>query len=632
MDGDPRNLCFPRPQRVIQRFLTDRPIERRALYWRDTQADSGALSVVDCDEDGRLHVGSGGRLCFDTYFNGFFESHWRRYTALDDLSLRITVCGPALLRLYRHALDRKVLVGEQRLGSGETQIDMGRRASNFRQHGLLTIELIAVGDPFVFEEAAWLTRDRPSADVGLAAVFCTFDREADIARVLLSLGSDVAARNALARVIVVNQGRRGILDNPAFAEAADHLGGKLTVIEQANFGGAGGFSRGLLTALADPAVTHAVLLDDDLELEPDSMLRMAAFYASCEQDVVVGGHMLDLLHPTYLYEAGALISDRHWDFLPQHFGRDIAQASALGVLTRPYPVHYNGWWCCGIPLSLVREHGLPLPCFIRGDDLEFGLRLHTRDVATVPMPGIAVWHQPFYLKLGGWQLYYETRNMLVASVLHRSSDRNGLVRRMARQVVRHLLTYRYYSTALILEAIDDFLDGPSVMLAAPLPRHASLGTLQKAYPPAATRREVVVPQLHLASYPRGRVRCLAMLGWLLTRNALSEARNTAPGLMSSGDVHWLTMRNIGHAVVETWWDDALPTYRRCRVQHRRLLGRAVETLVRLFRETPRAAAAWRAAAPSLTSVPAWNEYLGTVAASAANVTSHPVLATGEQRR
>ena len=44
---------------------------------------------------------------------------------------------------------------------------------------------------------------------------------------------------------------------------------------------------------------------------------------------------------------------------------------------------------------------MPLPCFIRADDVEFGLRLHRDGVVTVPRPGVGICHEPFYLKVGG---------------------------------------------------------------------------------------------------------------------------------------------------------------------------------------------------------------------------------------
>ena len=611
---------------VLQRLLTDRSVERRALYWRDSRADAGKAPRVSVQDGGTLNVERGGVLSFDTYFNAFFEAQWHRYTSLQSVMLQLTLSSPALVRVYRHALDDKVLVVEQDAGPGTAWITIPIPSINFRQRGLLSVELTATQNAFAFLGGAWVTGDTPFANVGLAAVFCTFNREPDIARVLGTLAADHSSREQLARVFVVNQGRPGLRHNSAFADAAEHLADKLTVIEQANFGGAGGFSRGLLAALADPAITHAVLLDDDIDMEPDSLPRMAAFFSFCDRDLVLGGHMLDLLYPATLYEAGAVISDRHWNFLPQHFGRDIAKASELESLSHPFAVHYNGWWCCGIPLSVLREHGMPLPCFIRGDDLEFGLRLHERGVPTVPMPGVAVWHEPFYLKLGNWQLYYETRNILVTAALHQRFDRMGVVRRMGRQITMHLLTHRYYATALILQGIHDFLSGPAVMQEPPLTRHNSLSALRAKHVPRSIRREQVLNEQRLRTIPRGTLRCLGLLAWLLVRNAMVQSRESQPGLMPSEKLHWLTVRDTDSFATETWWDDALPMFQRSRGQYRMLLRQAVPLIVRLFREAPRAAAAWRAASPQLTSIPFWHDYLGVPPAAAAPAMTTPVPA------
>ena len=614
MDGIGFGLTNESVGTVLQRFIVRCAPERRPLYWRDVQSDNSGGCSIGSPEDGGLIIAANSVLGLDSYFNVFFEAQWLRYTALTRVALRITLSGSCLVRVYRHALNHKLLMVERRVGPGTALIPVPAPGTNFRQYGFLSVEVCTDDQAVTLLDGAWVTQDSPVARVGLAAVVCTFNREDAIVAVLDALGSDRMVHERIARVIVVNQGKEGLRRHPAFVEAADGLGRTLTLIDQPNFGGAGGFSRGLLAALDDPAITHAVLLDDDIELEPDCILRLAAFFAFCEQDIVLGGHMLDMLHPTTLYEAGAVISHRHWDFLPQHFGRQIGDASELEALTHPYAVHYNGWWCCGIPLSLLREHGMPLPCFIRGDDMEFGLRLHQRGVPTVPLPGVAVWHEPFYLRLGGWQLYYETRNILVTASLHQMFDRSGVVRRMSRQIVSHLLTYRYYSTALILQGIRDFLAGPAIMQEPPLPRHAALSTLRAQYSTLSMAREQVSDEQPPTPMPLGRLRCLLMLARLLVRNALVPTCQAPPGIMHIGDLHWLTVRNTGHVAAETWWDDRLPVFQRNRDQHRSLLREATGLVWRLYREGPKAAADWRAATPHLTSIAFWNEYLGVTAA------------------
>ncbi len=597
---------IPAAELVLQRFLVDCPADRRALYWRGTE------DTVRPGSDGSLHVRAAGVLSFDTYFNSFFEAQWRRHTKLATLCLDVDVEGEATLRIHRRALGRCALVWEGTVGPGRTTIRLPDEAVSSRQHGLISIELTAGEHPMRFVAGRWRA-EQPAAAVALGVVFCTFNREADITRLLTRLAAAPHAAAAIARVFIVNQGRPGLDQQPGMRDALARLGSKAQMIDQANFGGAGGFTRGLLAALDDPALTHAVLLDDDIRIEPDCMARMAAFYALCREDVVLGGHMLDLVQPTFLYEAGAVITERHWAFMPQHHGMDIGQVESLARLAEPGAVHYNGWWCCGLPLRLLRLHGLPLPCFIRGDDVEFGVRLHRAGIPTVPMPGIAVWHEPFYLKLGGWQLYYETRNMLVAAALHQMSGRRGVVLRMARQVALNLLTFRYYNVALILQGIRDFLAGPAVLQAPPLPLHAGLAAIRARFPPATIRRELVVGSQVLRRAPTGRFRSLGVLAGLMIRNAIVRTRATPARLLDVSHHNWLEMRGVEHVAVETGWDDERPTYHRSREHHRHLAAAAARLLLRLHRAYPGVADEWRAAMPHMTSAAFWRSYLGLAA-------------------
>ena len=128
----------------------------------------------------------------------------------------------------------------------------------------------------------------------------------------------------------------------------------------------------------------------------------------------------------------------------------------------------------------IGEHGLPLPCFIRGDDVEWGVRLHNRGVPTAPIPGIAVWHEPFYLKIGGWQLYYETRNALICAALHEEFSPRRVFLLGFKRLMTHLLTYRYYNAALVVRALEDAARGPALLQADPRALHAGLAELRRA--------------------------------------------------------------------------------------------------------------------------------------------------------
>ncbi len=598
---------------VLQRIRTACPAPVRDLYWRVERRPDAAFCPPAgvAHPDGRIVLGAGATLSFDTYFGSFFETQWRLHTTLDALGLRLRATGGVTLRVQRTAHGRTTLLHEAVLDGPDTLVALPTETLSFRQHGRLSFELVA-GGPAVFHDAAWVALKVPGAPdprpVRLALVFCTFNREPDLARVLAALADDPAVLERLARVIVVSQGRPGFADNPQVAPHAARLGSRLQVIEQDNFGGAGGFGRGLLAAMDDIGVDHVAFLDDDIRLEPDSLLRMSSFLTLARGDVAVGGHMLDAAQPTRLYEAGATIGEQHWSFHPEHSDLDIAWPPNLERLSDPRPVHYNGWWCFGFPLRLVEQLGMPLPCFIRGDDTEFGLRLYEAGIRTVPMPGIAVWHEPFYLKLGSWQLYYETRNMLVAMALHRPHDRHAS-RRMARQVLIHLMTYRYYSTALVLRGIEDFLEGPDVFRDNPAERHASLARLRLAHPTGGVPRSTVLPALRVQHLPRGRPGYAWALACALLRNALVPERDGPAHILGVHDFAWVTLAGTDRVALETWWDTELPELRRSRAQFRRLAPRAARLLWALHRRGPEVATRWRKAAPEFASPAFWRSML-----------------------
>ena len=597
---------------MLQRFRMEREVPNRPLYWRAEQ-QSGPMfgpPQVDVGANGTLHIATGSTLSFDTYFNSFFETPWRLHTRLDGLTLRLNVTGKFDVRVFRRAPGRRDMMHQEViLGDGPVDIRMSHRVVNFRQNGVLALELTARDGPARFIDAAWVTDEPELNATGLALAFCTFNREADITAVLGSIIGDAVVLDRLARIYVVNQGCPNLAGNPAFADLIAQSGGKLRLIEQGNFGGAGGFGRGMLAALDDPAVTHVALLDDDIVVEPDSLLRMAAFFALATSDVALGGHMLDRAQPTSLFEAGAIISDRHWTFLPQHHGCDIGNPHTLEPLNHPTPIHYNGWWCCGFPLSLVRQVGLPLPCFIRGDDMEYGWRLHQQHVPTIAFPGIAVWHEPFYLRIGSWHLYYETRNMLVASSLHAPFVPRDVVRRMVRHLVMHLLTFRYYSASLIIMGIRDYLAGPDILRQNPAAIHASLMALKSCYPAAAVARGTVLDVQPTTPMPRSKRKYLLCLARETLRHLLAPTKQAPARLLDVRYFNWALMRRAEHVAVETWWDRDLPTFRRSREQARMLLWEAFWVVLELYRRAASCAQAWRAATPELVSVAFWRSYL-----------------------
>ena len=280
---------------------------------------------------------------------------------------------------------------------------------------------------------------------------------------------------------------------------------------------------------------------------------------------------------------------------------------ALDALTRPSPIHYNGWWYFGLPLELLDEVGLPMPCFIRGDDVEFGLRLNRHGIPTVGLPGVAIWHEPFYLKLQGWQGYYELRNGLVYACLHMPRPASAIALLLANRLIGHLLAYRYLDAALVLRATGDWLRGPAVYEEPPVELHTEIQALRGEHPVESLPAGRVAEDLAVPPDPRTRLGFALRMMRALLRNAVIADRDTALRRVPATDFLWFRVAAADHVAVDTGWDPASPTFRRSRATFRRQFREGATLLRRVLREGDQVARAWREAAPRLASRAAWEE-------------------------
>ncbi len=605
---------------VLQRLPLGRHTSLRELYVR-AKDDTAAFPARCRMEEARLLAAQGAALSFDTYFGAFFEQAWRGPTALRSLALDLRANGSFALRILRRAAwGEEVVLHEEVLTEHEGWLSVPLPAPLVpAAGGRLFAEVTALDGGCAIDALEWRTPDTPTAaQVGLVPVFCTFGRERQLGAVLATLAAEPGCWRDLPRIVVVNQGRPGLAAHAALAGLPAAFRARLAVVEQGNFGGAGGFTRGLLEALGIPGATHALLMDDDVAAEPEALRRAAAFFAIARPRHALGGHMLDMLRPTRLYEAGARIDERKLYPMSLCFDLPLDDRHSLDALTRPKPMHYNGWWFFGLPLALLEEAGLPLPCFIRGDDVEYGIRLHEMGAPIVGLPGAAIWHEPFYTRLDGWQVYYETRNMLVAAAVHFPLHRLGLaVLLLKRLLLIYLLTYRYHAAALVLRAFEDYLRGPSVYEAQPRALHDSLARCKAEFPPEEFAREQVPHDRRLPRDPRALPGFASRLAWAVLRNwAMPSGRAATPVRVEHRDLVWFRVARLDHVVVETHLEDRFPVYRRSPAAFRRQLAQGARLLLRIARDGDRVARSWRRAYPKLTGTAFWRSYLGLAGDSA----------------
>ena len=578
----------------------------------------------------RYRVAAGTRSSFGTYFNAFPAAYWRRWTTVTEVTLGVSTSGGGTVVVYRSNAKGNV----QRVAAEAVE---GRRTSTFaltlkpfNDGGWYWFDLVAAGEDLLLEEAAWsAASDRPRGTATVAIT--TFDRPDYCARLLRTLGEAEELVGVLDQALVVDQGRRLVSEDPGFPAAQAALGERLDVVRQANLGGSGGFSRGMVETVARGRSTYVQLLDDDVMVEPEGIARAVAFADLARTPTIVGGHMFSLYQRTLLHALGERVQKyRFWwgAVASTREDHDLGAGPLRGTpwLHRRVDVDYNGWWMCLIHTAVGREIGASLPVVIKWDDAEYGLRAADVEVPTVSMPGVAVWHVPWTDKDDAvdWQAYFHARNRVVAALLHSPYPRGGnVVRESFSTQVKHLLSMQYSTAELRLLALEDAMAGWE-QLHEDLPtKLAEVRALRADYPDATVRADAgAYPTTKRRKPPRkgrdievpeGRVGVLAsavtgIVKQLRPVDELAEAHPQAA--VAHMDARWWMLSQLDSALVSTADGTGAAWYRRDPRRYADLLRRSVAVHQRLLREWPALAAGYRAGAAELTSVERWRRTLG----------------------
>ncbi|PRB01263.1 hypothetical protein CQ044_17340 [Microbacterium sp. MYb64] len=424
-------------------------------------ADAEALYLRgDAEVEGRdaVRIAPHGAASFATYFNAFPAGIWAEAGGIDRATLRLTADGEGTHRLYGIAAEGAPHLLAEVRGSGDLVLDTG---VFFEGLTWAWLETEAADAPVRVSAGEWHVPAHP-APVRILVAITTMNRVDDCVQVLDALGGDELA-DTIAEVVVIDQGSDPIAPRLTGSALANDV--PLRLIEQANLGGSGGFSRGMIEA-QDAGVTHVLLLDDDVRVEPESLRRLHALAAVSVGAPLLGAHMLSMLEPTVLHSMGEQMDRRAmwWHSVePELSSADLAERplESTPALRRFRPVDFNGWWMCLIPVAAVRRVGASLPFFIKWDDAEYGMRAAAAGHRTITVPGAALWHIPWTSKDDGldWQAYHQLRNRVVTALVHERRPRRVLSATWA-QDVNHILCLQYGSVYLRNIALQDILTGP----------------------------------------------------------------------------------------------------------------------------------------------------------------------------
>ncbi len=444
-----QNLLFPRTGICTEEIMYFRRDGETKYNWD--------MDHVFMEEDSSLS--------FDTYFNGCSAEKWFKYTKVRSISIHIKVYGKFRITLMRKEkqLDNFMtkFLHEECFGEDDVLTEQDFVFESESHNGVYSFMLTCLSEEGKFY-GGWYDGDVPEQDISpvkLAMVICTFKREVFVAKNVREMydsflnAPDSGMQDSL-EIFISDNARTLDRKNIVLCD-------KIHLFENKNTGGAGGFTRGMIEVLKcreAHGITHVLVMDDDVIINPDSVYRTFVILSLLKdeyRDAFVGGAMLRLDNQYIQTENGA-----RWNkgYLISHkSGLDLREVEACLYNEFEEKTEFNAWWYCAFPSSVISDKNLPLPIFIRGDDVEYGLRNLKH---LILMNGICVWHEPFENKYASSMYYYIFRNRLIDNSIHDLKyKRKNFTNDLASQVKREIVFYRYKNAELLMDGAEDFFRG-----------------------------------------------------------------------------------------------------------------------------------------------------------------------------
>lgn len=435
--------------------------------WPDADIDAPVALYVRADGPAEAAPGGGLVLApnttaqFDTYFNGFSATTWLRHTNVTTVVPVVDVDGPCTIRVTHRQGNTPRALQDMTVNGPRGVHELLPIDLQTVGHGRLAIGIQAGRGPVVIHEVRWTTTDEPTQPIRLGMVITTFNRHAELGSNIgrLDMRRQRGGLSTVTELVLVDNAKT----LPPELRPASALRHCTVVIPNTNCGGAGGFARGLIHLRSTKSATHALFMDDDVAFHPQIVDRASALLEHATNPTLsIAGAMLSDDAPGHCFEAGArYFAKRVYPIQAVGKGDDLTSVDDLqDADARDDTIDYAAWWFHAFPIDITDEN--PLPVFLRGDDVAWGL-MHTGRT-TIATTGIGLWHQGFELKNGPHAWFYDTRNFAIINTLVAPGyGTRHQVWRYLNITVRSLLSFKYASAEHITAGMNAYLDGPAVL-------------------------------------------------------------------------------------------------------------------------------------------------------------------------
>jgi galactofuranosylgalactofuranosylrhamnosyl-N-acetylglucosaminyl-diphospho-decaprenol beta-1,5/1,6-galactofuranosyltransferase len=629
-DGDTDTLPLYLDFNAAQRVVADDGQSAKSGASVTAVANSGAKVRSDFIENRRqMHLPAYRRVSFGTYFNAFPASYWRAHTDVSSVRLTVDVDAPATVVISRstaRGTSNRVESIDVKAGHAA---DVVLPLSNFGDGGWYWFDLVAGAEQVKLLGAEWSVEAPDGFVPGTATVaVTTFNRPDYCVKHLSTFADAPELLSVLDRLLITDQGTQKVRNQDGFDEAAARLGDKFALIEQGNLGGSGGFARGMHETVEDGRSKYVLLLDDDVIIETEGVLRAINFADFTRKPTIVGGHMFNLYERSVMHSFGEEIDEYRFFWGAVDTTKEAHDFSASNLRTTPWmhrriDVDFNGWWMCLIPTSIVREIGLALPVFIKWDDAEYGIRAKRHGYPTVTLPGAAVWHMPWTEKDDtiDWQAYFHQRNRWLAAFIYSPYKKGGILPRKSLMVdVKHLLSMQYSAVELRLDALEDLLKGPSHLHQTIRTKLPEIRARRADFDDARITKDVAAfPQVKRVKPPKRGKKPAApksILGSLATAASagVRAIQAVRPGALENPeavvpamDARWWRLSQLDSAIVSSADGSGASWYKRQPQEFRTMMARSLRLHQQLLRDWDKLAQEYSEALPEFTSPGAWLE-------------------------
>lgn len=352
--------------------------------------------------------------------NSFYPEVFKQHSKIEKLQLTFDVTGPFSYDVHQSSVDyapepltKGVVTAEgdavqRQLVHAPFSLD-----NDIGKHVRLFWSLRSLSDATVLHDAAWQAVAPHDAQGRMVVVLRTFGRTNDIKNLLISFAEESRFSDHYKRLLknvffYVLDTSNGV-GAEDYTEMADHDVLNVHVVRGANLGGGGNMSQALLfleDALrqADLDVDELLLLDDDLRLSLESMLRHWASTVFRSDNTVFTVPVFMKSEPRKMWEDGALwgrfLSD---DMSPDRtaiaprllrHNREFRDYEHLDEQARGHYPEYCTFIFFSLPYKRFGELGYPAAFFLRGDDIEYSLRHRKAGGRTLSNPNLCAWHEP----------------------------------------------------------------------------------------------------------------------------------------------------------------------------------------------------------------------------------------------